>query len=247
MELAENDLLVVYFPPVNKALVFRVKAAYNGTYRYGPLPIKGGETLSLIGGGTTTAPADGVLPATSYTSEKTFSTTADVPDKSDLWYLKEDDRDRLFYLKLKVLPQFIRIEQRVPPGVSQSRLHKSRVTGGVASDFGYSYGVAETIRIPKIRQTYIFANPLNFPVYTYAEFEYSELIVETPRDPSLITSILTRRVPAKWFKIPITVWDDSIQSNLLDVYGYDGVQVTPIGTEQIIYQHVQNVIGVIKQ
>jgi hypothetical protein len=247
MELVENDLLVVYFPPVNRALVFRVKAAYSGVYRYGPLPVTRGETLGVIGGGATAAPADGVLPGNSYTSEKTFPTTADVPDKSDLWYLKEDDRDRLFYLRLKVLPQTIRIEQRVPPGVSQAKLHKNRVSGGVAGDFGYTYGVAETIRIPKVRQTYVFANPLNFAVRTYAEFEYSELVVETPRDPGLIAAVLARKVPAKWFKLPMAVWDDSVESALLDVYGYSGFAVPPIGMEQAIYQQVQGIIGVIKR
>jgi len=223
----EGCYLTLFFPPTGKALVFRVKSRANAgreVIDYGPLPLKSGESIPTYEGASTTVPADGVIPARSYTTGKTFPMPG-AYDETDMWYVPEDYRDRLFHVIQHVTPAFLRVEAQIPLNVSQGRFQKDKVMTGVDRDFGFSRGKLEMIHVPKLRYGYRYGNDTNVDLYTFARFVYGEYIVEIPRNPGLIFDILTRRVPSHWVSMPISVMDRSILTALEDAYGIDGFTV----------------------
>jgi hypothetical protein len=158
----ENGFLTCFIPALGKALVFRVKSRVNRRYEvlhYGPLPLTSGTTLPTYEGSSVTVPASGVIPARAYTKDGlAFPTTLSVYDKSDMWYLPTDDRDRLFHVIQYVTPAFLRIDVQIPTGVTQGRFQKDRVTTGVDKDFGFSRGTYEIVHLPGIRYGYRYGN-----------------------------------------------------------------------------------------
>jgi len=222
----ENNFLTLYIPATAEALVFRVKSRVNRGYEvlnYGPLPLAYGTTLPTYEGGSVSVPASGVMPARSYVKDGLeFSTTLDVYDKGDMWYLPEDCRDRLFHVLQYVTPAFLRMDVQIPVGVTQGRFQKERVTTGVDKDFGFTRGFMEIVHIPKIRYGYRYGNDTNINLVTNARFIYGEYIIEIPRNSALIFDILTRRVASHWITLPISYMDSTVKSSLIDVYGVTG-------------------------
>jgi hypothetical protein len=226
--VTENSYLTIYIPAAQSALVFRVVARANRGFEvfdYGPLPIRSGETVALFGGGTATVPADGVLPAMGITGDLRFPAIPGTPlenvrDRSDIWYLDKDDRDRLFHVKLHIYPPVIRALVRIPTNVTQYRFQRDRVPLGIESPLGFSRGLLETVHIPYLIYGYRFANDTNLDLRTFVKFVFAEYIVEIPRKSDLIFDILTRRVPSYWLTMPIATLEPAIQSALRDVYGF---------------------------
>ena len=222
--LTENEFLVMYFTGEKRALVFRVLAIQNRGYEkfcYGPLPLRSDSTVYGLDGGATSVPADGVLPGRSYTSDLTFPLSG-AYDPNDMWFLPEELGDRIFHVIQRVTPSFIKIAVNIPWGVNQIRFQKDKVVGGVTKDFGFSRGELETIHVPKVKYGFVYANDTNMSVYTYVEFTYGEYIIEIPRDPELIFAVLTKKVPAYWYTVPLISMPDDVRSALEKVYGVVG-------------------------
>jgi len=192
---------------------------------YGPLPFYAGETLPTYDGTSTTVPADGVIPARSYNSSGKSFPMRGAYDETDMWYIPDDYRDRVFHVIQRVTPSFIRIDVQIPRNVVQGRFQKDRVVTGVDADLGFSRGVYETVHLHKVHYGYRYGNDTNMDVRTSARFVYGEYLIETPRDPELIFGILTKRVPSHWVSLPITVWDPTIERAVLDTFGITGFTV----------------------
>jgi hypothetical protein len=229
----ENEHLTVYIPATSNAFVFRVKSRYNRgfeKYHYGPIPLPKNTTLPSYLGGAIAVPADGVMPATAYIPTGyglTFPTTMDVFDKTDMWYIPAEWRERLFHVIAEFTPRFLRVDLEIPRGVSQRRFQRDKVTVGVEKLFGFSRGRIETVHFPNIHYGYRFGNDTNLNVYTGVDFTYGEYIVEIPKDSELIFNILTRRIPSHWVTMPITIYDDTIKRAFLDTYGIEGFPLYP--------------------
>jgi len=221
----ENQYLTLYMPATGTALVFRVVSRVNKGFEvldYGLLPISSGASLSSYTGTTITAPAAGTLPPYSYTGDIQFPAITgfdNVFDKSDIWHLSIDNRDRLFHVKVFVHPPIIRVDVRIPTGVTQTKFQAGRVVTGIDSATGFSRGFIETVHLPGIVYGYRFGNDTNLNLPVYIRFVYGEYIVEIPKNPELIFNILTKRTPSYWLTLPITYMDPSIQSALRDAYG----------------------------
>jgi hypothetical protein len=222
-----GDYLTVFIPATQSALVFRVRSRVNEgreVFNYGPLPIASGTSLPTYEGTSTTVPADGVLPARSYVRDGiTFPALTGMETvftKSDIWYLSEDDRDRLFHVKTYVYPPVIRADVQIPAKVTQGRFQKERVITGVDSELGFSRGFIEVVHIPLLDYGYRFGNDTNLNLKTFVKFIYGEYLVEVPRNPDLIFDILVRKVPSLWVTLPVAYVDPKISDALVRVYGF---------------------------
>lgn len=226
----DNDYMAVVIPAIQSAMVFRVRTRVNSnpTIFYGPLTLTSGSVLPTISGGTASVPATGVLPAGAYTpvgGGLSFPVTG-AYDPTDMWYTNEDYRDRIFYIVGRSKPHFLQMGLEYPKGIQQYRFQRDNVFTGVGTSFGFSRGVVETVQFPDIRQAWRFGNDFNFPVYAGMEFQYNELIIETPRDPTVVYNILAGKVPAYRIDLPIQSADPAISINLQKVYGYTGFDMT---------------------
>jgi hypothetical protein len=230
----ENEHIAAFVPSTSKAFVFRVRSRANRGFErlhYGPLPIRSGTALSVYGGGTVTVPADGVMPGNSYVPLEnglSFPTDLDVFDKTDMWYVPVEWRERLFHVILSVAPSWLRCQVDIPKGVAQPRFQRGKVSVGVEKGFGFSRGRLEVLHFPGLHYGYRFGNDSNLNVHTSATFTYGEYVVEIPKDANLIFDVLTRKVPSYWLTMPIFVYDDSIRRAFLEAYGIEGFPLYPI-------------------
>lgn len=227
----ENNLMVVYFPASDRALVFRVVSRANKgreVLNYGPLPLTAGMTLASYDGGVVSVPANGVMPARSYTS-RGISFPFIMPDKildnTDMWFLSKRYRERIYHVIQQVTPAWLRIDVEIPKGVVQQRFQRTAVPLGVEKDFGFTRGRLEIVHFPELYYGYKYGNDTNLPVYTFVRFIYGEYIVEIPDDPQAIAAALSRRMPAYWITMPVHHWDSSIESALRETYGITGFKV----------------------
>jgi hypothetical protein len=223
----ENRFLTVYLTAPAKALVFRVLSRTNRGYErlnYGPLPLKSGSKLMTFEGTEATIPADGVIPARSYTpTGLLWPTIIDgVYDSTNMWYISEEWREMLFELNLDVTPKTIRTQLEIPKGTKQAYFQKTKVALDVSKDWGWKWGKIETVQFPAIHYGWLFANELNIPLYTNANFTYAEEIVEIPENPELIFDILVGKLPSHWITIPIKAYTAELQGALTKLYGFDG-------------------------
>ncbi|MHC1623359.1 MAG: hypothetical protein ACXQTR_02060 [Candidatus Methanospirareceae archaeon] len=224
----ENQFMTGYIPATNRAMVFRVVSRVNKNYEvfnYGPLPLSAGDVLSSYDGGVAPVPADGVMPARAYTTGGIKFPLTDAWDETDMWYLPKDYRDRIFHVKLKTTPDFLRTDVQIPINVTQARFQRERKIIGVEVDFGFKRGEIEVIHFPEIHYGYRFGNDTNVAFYTHAEFVYGEYTVEIPKDAELIFNVLTKKVPSYWLTLPIMNYDAKIGEAFLDVYGFEGFPV----------------------
>lgn len=227
----DNELLTVYMPSSNKAMVFRVISRQNAgfeSFEYGGVPVTTSDSLSKYSTGTATPLKNGVMPADCYTGGKQFALD-DVWDASDMWFIPYSWNDRVFHVKTQVSPGFMRVGLQIPQGVNQSRFQKERVVGGTNTDtgFGYHRGEIETVHFPEIHYGYTFGNDTNLSLNTNVRFTYGEYIVKVPNSASLIFDVLSRSYPCHWVGLPITVSDSSITQGLKKTWGFDGFTVYP--------------------
>jgi len=232
--LSENSYLVVYIPATNKAFVWRVISVENEGYydiNYGPLPIPQGYPFASYVAGSVPAPAAGVIPAACYTP-LTATITFPLPnayDPTDMWYIPKDYRERVFDVIEEVTPGWLRLDVTIPQGVSQGKFQRTNVSTGIDKLFGYVRGSLDVIHVPELRYGYRYGNDSSLNVYTGIRFRYGEYIIETPKNPELIFSILTKQMKVdKWVNLPIEVYDSSIQRALIDDYGFDGFPIYSI-------------------
>jgi hypothetical protein len=224
--VGENEYLTVFIPPTQRAFVFRVKSIVNkGAERfyYGPLPLKAGEVLSTYEGTTVTVPEDGVLPARSYTPlARTIPTSLPVYDPTDLWYVPEEYRERIFHVIYSIIPDFVRVDAQIPIGTIQGRFQREKVTVGVDKDFGFARGVLEMIHLPKIHVGFRWGNDTNADLRTGLEMVYREYVVEIPDDVDLIWDILMGYKKSKWWTMPIAIVDPTLREAFQKTYGFEG-------------------------
>lgn len=221
----ENEFLVVYLPPISRALVFRIVGVYNNGYQkieYGPIPISAGTTLPTYEGGATTVPEDGVMPARSYTRDAVRFPMEGAYDESDMWRFPEDWNERLFHILQVVKPGFLRIEAQIPPGAIQPKFQRDKVLGGVEKDFGFTRGKFEIVQLPGVSVGYRYGNDTNLDVYTYVRFYYAEYMVEIVKDAEMVYNILMKRVPSRWYTYPVTYLHPRIIESLKKAYGFEG-------------------------
>ena len=225
----ENRFLTVYIRATNRAFPFRVVTRWNRGYEvinYGPLPLDEGDTLPTYDGGTTSVPADGVMPARAYLRTGTSFPLEGVVEEDDMWYVHEAYRDRVFHVIQYVTPSFLRIDVQIPAGVDHARFQKDKKIVGIGYDFGFARGRLEMVHLPRVRCGYRWGNDTNLDVYTLVKFVYGEYVVEIPDDASLIFDILVGRVPSHWVSLPITAYEASrLKEELLKVYGIEGFTV----------------------
>jgi len=191
---------------------------------YGALPLSSGDSLPTLDGASTTVPADGVLPARAYTEDVSFSLSG-AYDETDMWYVTDEYRERLFHVKQFVKPSWLRIDVRIPKSVTQGRFQRDKVVTGVDKDFGFRRGVFEVVHLPKIHYGYRYCNETNLNVYTFVKFIYAEYIVEIPRNSDLIFRVLSKQYPSYWLTLPIVVYDPIVAEGLKDTYGIEGFTV----------------------
>jgi len=227
----DNELLTVYYPSTNKAMVFRVITRQNQefeTFNYGTLPTAVGDVLNTYDAGNATVGIAGELPARSYTTGRQFP-LSDVWDESDMWFTPYTWNDRIFHVKTRVTPGFVRVGLQIPQGVNQSRFQKERVVGGTnyQTGFGYQFGSIETVHMPEMHYGYTFGNDTNLNLRTGVEFTYGEYVVKIPNSPTLIADVLSKSYPAYWVGLPVSTADSTVTQGLKKTWGFDGFSVYP--------------------
>jgi hypothetical protein len=227
----DNELLVVYMPNSNKAMVYRVIARQNRGFEridYGALPTTSGQILNTYDGSTNTVGYSGELSARAYTPGLKFA-MSNVWDATDMWFVPYTWNDRVFHVKTQVYPGFTRMGLQIPQGVNQSRFQKERVVGGVDQTigFGYNFGEIETVHLPEIHYGYTFGNDTNIDCRSGVRFIYGEYYVKIPNSPSLIFDVLSRNYPAHWVGLPMSTVDSTVTQGLIKTWGFDGFTVYP--------------------
>ena len=245
----EGKLIYLFFPAIKKFLVFRVVTRRNRGFEvldYGPLPITSGETLYLIDGGTVTVPADGVLPARSYTPEGKLikPIITGTYDSEDMFYVPEGYRDTLFHVKYYITPRLIRVQPQLPKGTTHSYFQKSKVTLTITRDWGWRRGFIEVFHIPRVHIAFMYCNDMNIDFYTFMRIIYAEYEVTIPRDPELIYNVLTDKVPSYKFTMPYYVAEDTVTRALLDTYGIEGFPV--IWEKERAIEEYKKLLGEVK-
>jgi hypothetical protein len=253
----QGDFLTVYFPVNNTALVFRIIGVENANYKrfiYGALPTVSGQSMSTFTGGSSTAPANGVFPANSFSGGMLFPppvvSGSPLPtyDPTDIWYIPPENRNHLFHVIPHLTPGWLRTELQIPINVSQSAFQVDRVVGGVQSVFGFGRGRYETVIFPYIHYGWRFGNDTSMTVYTRVVFEYAEYIVEIPRDANLIANILTRRFPSYEVTLPLITYPQLFQNALKQDYGItQGFTVPRQDQIQSSIRDIQSVLNNLKQ
>jgi len=241
----EGKYITVFIPATSRALVFRVKSRVNRGYEiinYGPLPLTAGSTLPTFEGGSVSVPADGVIPARAYTTGISFPMRGTF-DETDMWYVPEDYRDRLFHVKQKITPGFLRVEVQIPVGVGQGRFQKGRVMVGVDKDFGFARGTLEVVHFPKIRYGYRYGNDANVNLRTFIQFVYAEYEVEIPKNASLIFDTLIGKNPSYWITMRINVLDPSIERGLTETYGILGFPFYRVDERDVAIKEYESLLS----
>ena len=203
----DNELLVVYFPNSNKAMVYRVIARQNRGFEridYGALPTTAGQVLNTYDGSTIAVGFNGEMSARAYTPGIKFP-MSNVWDSTDMWFVPYTWNDRVFHVRTNITPGCVRMGLQIPQGVNQSRFQKERVVGGVdqSTGFGYNFGEMETVHLPEIHYGYTFGNDTNIDFRSGVKFTYGEYYVKIPNSSSLIFDVLSRNYPAHWVGLPM--------------------------------------------
>lgn len=232
----EGGYLTTFIPATEKAFVFRVKSITNAgrkIFNYGPLPLNANESIPTYDGGTATIPADGVLPARAYTASGKSFPLENVYDENDMWYLPEENRDRLFHVKQFITPAFLRVDVQIPKEVIQGRFQETRLIIGIDKDFGFNRGEIESVHYPELHYGYRWGNDTNIPLRTTTKFVYGEYVIEIPKDCETVYAILQRKIPSYWLTMPIANYDASIRDAFNRAYGFEGFPVIPNKDEAI--------------
>ena len=238
----DNSLLALYLPAFEKFLVYKVRKVRNGIYRrinYGLLPLDAGETVNVFsdeGGGTTTTPDVGCLPAYTYVTDLTFPPLKNANlfyDPSDMFYYPVDVKDMLVHYVLRLTPDWLRITANIPKGVSQVRMHNGRIHLAVDSPYGWVRGGMEIVQLPGVHYGFNIANDSNMPVYVKVVFDYCEYEVEVVREAKTIIDVKEGKVKAVWVTLPMYVPDERVRLTLENAYGFDGIPITVKTVEEV--------------
>lgn len=242
----ENGVLVCYNPDQQKAQVFRILSRENKgfeTFNYGALPLSSGDTIQSLDGTSGTVSADGVIDSRAFTQTGLKYSLADVYDENDMWYVKDDYRKRLFHVKQKVTPAFLRCDIQIPINITQQRFQAEEKITGVDQDLGFSRGFTETVHFPKIHYGYRYGNDTNVGWYTHVQFNYAEYVVEIPKDPEIIFRALTQPGYAYWLTIMIHNYDSLIERAFNDCYGIEGFPLYPHWKRDAALKEYREILG----
>lgn len=226
----ENGLLTVFLPAYG-AFVFRVLERTNRNYEvfnYGAVPTTTSMTLPTYDGGSASPSASGTMPARAYMENGVSFSLSGAFDETDMWYLNEDYRDRVFHVFMEVYPRVLRVDVQIPKNTSQGKFQKDKVITGVPKDFGFRRGGLEVVHLPRIHYGYRFGNDTNIEWRTFVRFIYGEYVVEIPKDEELIFDVLTMKVRSHWVTLPVNVTDETIRTALEICYGFTGFPLYPV-------------------
>lgn len=234
MFLDKDQYLSVVIPAQSKALIFRIEKRANVGYNkieYGDLPITAGDALTTYANASTTAPANGVLPANSYTHSGISFPYAGGYDATDMFYTPDTYHKRLFHVNMKVFPNIIRTGFELPKGLKQYRYQKGNVVVGVDKQFGFSRGGQEIVFLPELNYGMLFGNDLNINVRAKVTFDFAEYVVSIVTDPEVVYNILSGNIgdnKLRTVTLPIVVYDGSINDALMRTYGFDGFDIDAV-------------------
>lgn len=229
----DNTYMVLYIPETQKALVHRVINRMNtlGTnLEYGALPLRAGENMPTYDGSSTTVPADGVIPARSY-SRNGAGLRFPLPnawDVNDMFYTPDDYRETMLHAIVDVHPSLVRLDLQIPTGADQGKFQRSNVSMGIDNLMSpLPRGRIETAFIPEVAYAFMVGNDTNVDFYTGARFTYGEYRIEGIKNPYTVFDILSGGRPASWLTMPITYYSNQLQQGLRNAYGYEGFPVHP--------------------
>ena len=214
-----------------RAYIFKVRAKVNMYWDklvYGPLPVKAGTTLPTLTGTSATVPADGVLPPYAVVDHLKFPPppNIDAYDSSDMWYIPKDKTHMLYVYKLVLKPKWLRVEPRIPEGVSQARFIGDKNIVGAMSTLGFARGGFEVVQLANLHYGWRIANDTNLAVATRVVFEYMELRVDLVRDTETYREFERGRLPgARVVKLPTYILAETMLRDLYDAYKMEPVQV----------------------
>ena len=247
-----NEYLTVFIPATKKVMIYRVLARQNPgleMLNYGclPLPVTSGG-MGTLDGGTATA-TSGIIPSRAVTSRAIqFAPPGDVvgsQDSTDMWYLDETYRDRIFHVHTYITPAWLRIAVEIPTGTKQQKFQKDRVQVGVSNSFGWATGHLETVHIPALKYGYDFGNEMNIALYTLTKFIYAEYQIAIPTDPDLIFDIITQARPSHWVTLPVFTNDSSMQTAFTKNYNFQGFPMYDKTQRQKAVQEYSQIIATI--
>jgi hypothetical protein len=227
-----NEYLTMFIPATKKVMIYRVLSRQNPgleMLNYGPIPLPvTSGAMGTLDGGTTTA-TSGVIPSRGVTTRPIqFAPPSDVVgsfDSSDMWYMDETYRDRIFHLNMYITPAWTRVAVEIPTGTKQQKFQKDRVQVGVSNSFGWASGKIETVHIPALRYGYDFGNEMNINCYTSVKFIYGEYQIAIPTDPDLVFDIITQARPSHWVTLPVFTNDSSMQTAFQKNYNFQGFPI----------------------
>lgn len=230
----------------NKAIVLRVLSRWNSTHEkyVTRLPTDEDTVFRSMDSGTPVANEAGIIPARSYTGANgiSFGMTG-VENASDMWDIDYTYYERLFHVRAKTIPEFLRIGIDLPTGTNQARFQRNKKILGVGQTFGWRYGNIELVAFPEINFSFQIGNDTNYNVRGAVEFTYGEYIVGVPNDPDVIFRCIAGREPsAHKVTLPVTVYDGEIESGLVRTYGFDGFRVYSQRDYDYAIQDYRNVL-----
>jgi hypothetical protein len=255
----DNRYLTVIFPgdtPVSaKALVFRVVFRHNQgreIINYGAIPFVTTDVLPTYDGSSGSPVANGRVPSRSYTNtymtfgRTALSSTLNVYDTNDIFYLPDEFNERLFHVQAYFYPEFLRVGLEIPAGTKQDRFQRERVIGGVGTSLGWRRGNQEVVIFPELRVGWQFGNDTELDAYTGARFVFGEYLVKIPDDPDIIWRVLSEDEESHRVKLPIAAVDPSVNQAMTKSYGFTGFDIQPKYKKAEALASYKTKIGAIK-
>jgi len=242
-----NKLLVVIVPVSEVALVFRVK--YRKVFRleYPGLPIKKGETLALYGGGEIIVPADGVMPAMSFTFRSRTFPYPGAFDETDMFYIPKEWSDTIFHVHHHIKPAWIRVEIQIPPDNLQIAFQRDKISGGVDMPFGFKRGHIEVVHLPDVKIGFRFGNDTSVTVLTGDLMIIGEYNVELVLDPEVVFDAIVGKAPAYVYTYPTYKTGEYVLSKIKEVYGFEGFPIYPEYKKSEAINKYKEIISKIKR
>ena len=233
----DNNYLVVYIPPTNKAFVFWVKGRVNSGYEvlhYGPLPLLTSITCTGYAGNNLSPPATGVIPPMNYCPSLLPPPTKLIPappgtNLSQFMFYHEK-KEKLFHVRMFVRPRWIRTQIQIPPGSSQYMFNDYTVGVGYSGGFGRGY--LEYVVFPGLIYSFVWGNDMVYGAFTILDIIYGEYLVDLVTDPDILYEVLTHQIPSAWIVFPVTRIETTVNNQWVEYYGFNGVEVPAPGTSK---------------
>jgi len=232
----DNNYLVVYIPPTNKAFVFWVEGRENSGYEvlhYGPLPLLTSITCTGYTGNNLSPPATGVIPPMNYCPSLLPPPPTLIPYPSgDLaqFMFYYEKADKLFQVRMFVRPKWLRTQIQIPPGSNQNTFNENIVGVGYSGGFGRGY--LEYVVFPGLIYSFLWGNDMVYGAFTGLDIIYGEYHVSLVTDLDILYEVLTHQLPSAWVVFPVVRVDTTVNDKWVKYYGFTGVDVPAPGTQK---------------